>query len=197
MRVRKCKIVFVALSCIFLAACGSLRFSQVAPGIEEFHPQRICIFPVNPGVYKGDAGDVVDDIIADLVKGNGWFSAVVSPQEVLKNAESDRELKDAVDVYLAKLRTLSFADPELGRYIASTLNIDAFLVVDVDFWNYTTQEEDKIVKAGFSMKLVSAQTGEVMWRASHCDEKKYRWIKPDLTDFAASVAKDIISYMPH
>ncbi|MDD5722387.1 MAG: hypothetical protein PHY29_01460 [Syntrophales bacterium] len=197
MRVRVSRVIFGALLCVVLAACGELRFSKVAPGIGEFHPEKICVLPVDAGVCKDEAGDIADDLIVDIVKGKGWFSTVVSPKEVAKLMENDSRLRDAVTGYLAKLETVCFSDPEMSRYIGTALNVDALLVVGVDFWNYTTQGDDKLAKAGFSMSLVAAQKGEVMWKANHCDTTDYKWFKPDLAAFARGVAKEMISYMPH
>jgi hypothetical protein len=191
------KVAVVGLLCVMLSACGELRFSRVAPGIGEFHPEKICVLPVNAGVYKNEAGDVANDLIVGIVKKKGWFSTVVSPESVAKLMEQDGRLKDAVTQYLAKLKTVHFSDPDMSRYIGAALQVDALLVVGVDFWNYTTLGSDKIVKAGFSMDLVAAQTGEVMWKANHCDTKDYTWFKPDLAKFARDVAEDMISHMPH
>jgi len=191
------RIIVPAVLCVVLSACGELRFSRVAPGIDEFHPETICVLPVDAGVYGEEAGAVVDDLITDVVSGKGWFSTVVSPKRLAELMENDGRLKDAVADYLAKLKTVHFSDPDLSRYIATTCNADALLVVGVEFWNYTTQGDDKLAKAGFSMNLVAAQTGEIMWKANHCDTEEYRWFKPDLTAFARSVAKAMISHMPH
>ncbi len=197
MHVRVWKVIVVGLFCLMFSACGELRFSRVAPGIGEFHPEKICVLPVNAGVYKEEAGDIVGDLIVDIVKRTGWFSTVVSPEGVAKLMENDGRLRDAVTQYLAKLKTVHFSDPDMSRYIGTALNVDALLVVGVDFWNYTTQGGDKLAKAGFNMDLVATQTGEVMWKANHCDTKDYKWFKPDLANFARDVAKEMISYMPH
>jgi len=197
MRVRVSRVIFGALLCVVLAACGELRFSKVAPGIGEFHPEKICVLPVNAGVFEEEAGDIVDDLIADVVKRKGYFSTIVSPEEVANLAENDSRIRDAVTHYLAKLKTVHYSDPDLSRYMGTALNVDALLVVDVEFWNYTTQGADKLVKAGFNMDLVAAQTGEVMWKVNHCDTKAYKWFKPDLANFARDVAKEMISHMPH
>ena len=197
MHVRVRKVLFIAVLCVMFAACGELRFSRVAPDIGEFHPETICVFPVNTGVYTQEAGDIADDLIADVVRRKGIFSTVVSPERVSKLMEQDDRLRDAVTGYLAKLRTVHFSDPDMARYIGTAIDVDALLVVDVDFWNYTTQGSDKLAKAGFSMNLIAAQTGEVMWKANHSDTKDYSWFKPDLAKFARGVAKEMISHMPH
>lgn len=197
MQVRVWDMVVVVLLCVAFSACGELRFSRVAPEIDEFHPETIGILPVDTGVYKEEAGGDADGLITDVVEGKRWFSTVVSPRKIAELMERDDRLRDTVTEYLAKLKTVHFSDPELSRYIGKACDVEALLVVGVDFWNYTSQGNDQLVKAGFSMNLVAAQTGEVMWKANHFDTEDYRWFKPDLTAFARDVAKDMISHMPH
>jgi len=190
-------LICAAAFWVMLASCAELRYSQVAPGIETFHPETICVLSVNPGVYEKEAGDVAGDLITDAVRGKGWFSTVLSPKDLAKLTERDATLRKAVADYLAKLKTVHFSDPDLSRHIGEACNADAFLVVDVNFWNYTTQGDDTLAKAGFSMELIEARTGRIMWKADHCATKEYTWFKPDLTSFARSVARDMIDQMPH
>lgn len=197
MHIRVWKWIIVGLLCVMLSACGELRFSRVAPGIAEFHPKKICVLSVDAGVYKEEAGDIVGDLIVDIVKRTGWFSTVVSPEGLAKLMENDGRLRGAVTQYLAKSKTVHYSDPDMSRYIGTALKVDALLVVDLEFWNYTTQGSDKLAKAGFNMELVAAQTGEIMWEANHCDTEGYKWIKPNLANFARDVAKEMISHMPH
>lgn len=189
--------IFGAVLCVMVTACGELRFSRVAEGIDTFHPERLCVLSVDAGVYHEEVGNIADELVVDVLKGKGWFSGVVSPKEVAELMNRDDGLRDAVTDYLAKLKTVHFSDPDLSRFIGKACDVDALLVVGVNFWNYTTQGDDKLAKAGFSMDLVAVQTGEIMWKANHCDTKDYTWFKPDLTAFARSVAKDMISQMPH
>lgn len=190
------RTLFFVLLFATLSACGGLRFSQVAPDMGNFHPEKICVFPVNTGPYSEAAG-VADKLIADAVSKKGFFSGVVSPEDAKKLMENDAKLKSAVFNYLAKLRKVNFSDPDISRYIGKTCTVDAILVVDVDFWNYTTQGDDKIAKVGFSIELVEAHTGKIMWRAKHYDTESYKWFKPDLADLAKEVAEKMISRIPH
>ena len=195
MRLLKRTLLF-ALLFAMISACGGLRFSQVAPDIGDFHPEKVCVFPVNPGAYT-EIGNIADNIIADAVSGRGCFSGGVSPGNMTKLMQGNDTLKDTVADYLAKLRKVNFSDPDMSRYIGKTCNVDAFLIVDVDFWNHTTQGNDKLAKVGFSMDLIEAQTGKIMWSAKHHNTKSYKWFKPDLADLAEDVAEDMISHMPH
>jgi len=185
-----------ALLFAMISACGGLRFSHVAPGIGDFHPEKICVFPVDTGAYTKVA-KVADNLIADAVRERGRFSSVISPVSIMKLMENNDNLKHTVTGYLAKLKKVNFSDPDMSRYIGETCNVESFLVVDVDFWNYTTQGDEKLAKVGFSMDLIEAQTGKIMWKAKHYDTKGYKWFKPDLADLAEEVAEEMISHMPH
>lgn len=190
------KTLLLALLFAMISSCGGLRFSQVAPGIGDFHPEKICVFPVNTGAYT-EVEKMADNLIADAVRDRGCFSSVISPGSLTKLMENNDNLKDTVTGYLAKLKKVNFSDSDMSRYIGKTCNADAFLVVDVDFWNYTTQGDDQLAKVGFGMDLIEAQTGKIMWKAKHYDTKAYKWFKPDLLDLAEKVAEDMISCMPH
>jgi len=197
MQVSVWRVLVGALFFVMLSACGELRFSQVAPDAGAFHPVRICVLPVDPGAYKKEAKGRAGGLIVDVIKRKGWFSTVVSPEDVAGVMENNGKLKRAVTDYLSKLKEVHFSDPDISRYIGKTVHVDALLVVEVDFWHYTVQGDDKLAKVGFSMNLVEASTGKIMWKANHSDTKSYTWFKPDLVGFARGVAKDMISYMPH
>ncbi|MBN2539623.1 MAG: hypothetical protein JXB09_06200 [Deltaproteobacteria bacterium] len=190
------RALFFFLLFVALSACGDLRFSQVAPGMETFHPEKICVFPVEAGAYPEAAG-VADKLIADAISDKGSFSVVVSPEDAKRLMENDAKLTSAVSNYVAKLKKVSFSDPDISTYIGKKCTVDTILVVDVDSWNYTTQGDDNIAKVGFSMELIEAQTGKIVWRAKHYDTKSYKWFKPDLVDLAKKVAEKMISRIPH
>jgi hypothetical protein len=45
--------------------------------------------------------------------------------------------------------------------------------------------------------LIDAETGKIMWKAGHHLAESYMMIKPELSDVARSVVKDMVSEMPH
>ena len=137
-----CLAILLALA---LSGCGSLLYSQTAPEARDFHPQSIGVLPVDAGPVE-EARNVVDDIIAaELVK-RKWFRSVIAADAVRRSIESGDELKKAVSDYLAKLKALSYSDPELSRRIGGLMQADALLIARVDFWQYTTDGKDKFVK---------------------------------------------------
>lgn len=188
-------ILVVSLT-LMLSSCGGLRYSQVNPNAKDFHPETIGILPVDVGAY-GEARGVVDQIFAGILVDKGWFSDVASPERMKSLMVYNPDVRKAVVDCLTKLQTVNFSDPELTREIGEKYKIDAFLVINVDFWNYTTEGEDKVAKVGFAVKLVEAKTGKIMWEAGHHEVEDYWLIKPDLADLADNVAGTMIESMPH
>jgi len=187
-------LIFLMLA---LTACGgNIRFSQMAPEAANFHPGKIAVLPVDAGTYPEAAG-VIDSILASVLADRGWFSQVVAVEGVQKKLAAGGELKKALTEYTQKLQTVSFSDPDLSRKIGDGLGVDAFLIVRVDYWNYAVEKDDKVAKAGMTMRLVDAATGKVMWKASHDESREYKFFKPAIPDVAKSVAKDMIASMPH
>jgi len=188
--------VFCFLLSMVLVACGGLRYSKIAPDAKNFHPTTIGILPVDVGTY-GEARDVIDKILTDILVKKKWFSNVRSPEQIKSQMVSDSEQTKVVVDYLTKLKTLTFSDPELSEKIGRYYNIESFLVVHVDFWNYTIEGKDKVAKVGFAMKLIDIKTGKIMWEAGHHEVRDYWLIKPDLADVAEDAAHMMIDNMPH
>lgn len=184
------------LLALAICGCGSLLYSQTAPGARDFHPQRIGILPVDAGPYE-EARGVVDDLIAaELVK-RKWFQSVIAGDAVRRGFESGDDLKKAASDYLAKLKALSFSDPELSRRIGDLMQADALLIVRVDFWQYTTDGKDKFAKVGMGMDLVDLKSGNVVWKASHHILEDYWLVKPELSGVAKKLTALMIGEMPH
>jgi hypothetical protein len=190
-------ILFLIFLIFLLAACGgNLRYSQAAPEAKNFHPGKITVLPVDVGIYP-EAGGVIDPIVTTVLADRGWFSPVVSTDEVKKVLASSEELRRALTEYTQKLQAVSFSDPDLSRKIGEGFAVDAFLIVHVDYWNYAVESDNKVAKAGLAMKLVEAATGKIVWKAAHDESREYKFFKPAIPDVAKSVAKDMIYCMPH
>jgi hypothetical protein len=187
---------FLILIVIMLFGCGGIRYSQVAPDAKDFHPKRIGVLPVDVGPFE-EARGVIDQIIAGGLVNKGWFSDVVAPDTIKNRMQSSNELRKTVSDYIAKLKTVNFSDPDLSRKIGKAYHIDAFLITNVGFWNYTVEGDDKVAKVGLGLKLVEAGTGKIIWKAGHHEAKDYWFIKPDLADVAEYLVKEMLGYMPH
>lgn len=184
---------------LFLLAvmgCGGLRYSQAAPEAKDFHPKKVGVLPADVGTYE-EARGVLDDIIASNLVKRKWFEDVTAADTIGRQFTANEELRKVVVDYLAKLKTVNFSDPDLSRKIGEFLQVDAFLVVNLDYWQYTVEHTEKLAKVGMGLKWIDAKSGVVMWKASHHETEKYRWVKPELAKVAKKLAAVMIDEMPH
>lgn len=181
---------------LMLVGCGGLRYSQVAPEAKDFHPQKIGVLPVDVGSYE-EARGVIDQIIAGALVETQWFTDVVAADTINNQIQSNEELRKAVFDYLAKLKTLNFSDLELSKKIGELSRVEAFLVVNVDYWNYSKENDNKVAKVGIGIKMVDAGSGKILWRAGHHEAEEYVLFKPKLPDVAKNLVKKMIKEMPH
>ena len=185
-----------AILLIWLVGCGGLRYSQVAPEAKDFHPQRIAVLPADTTAFPEAKGSI-DRIFAEVLADRQWFARVTGGEEIGRRVESETELRQVVAEYLAKLRNVSYSDPHLSARIGTLTGSDAFLLVRVDYWNYTTEDDTKVGKVGLSITLIAATTGKTIWRAGHNRASDYVIIKPDLPDVARDLVREMIGHMPH
>ncbi len=193
------KILVLCILIIFILsviACSSLRFSQLTPEAKDFHPQRIAIFPADVVNYE-EAKGVVEKVVARVLVEKKWFTNVIDAENLNRQILINEELRKAIKEYLSKLNTLDFSDPDLSRKIGELAKADAFLLVSVDAWNYATEKDKKVVKVSLTMKLYEVSTGKRMWKAGHDITENYILIKPDLSEVARDVTRDMVKEMPH
>jgi len=181
---------------LILFGCGGLRYSQVTPEAKDFHPKNIGILPIDVSTSE-EAKGVIDKIVADELVDKGWFSSVVSTEMFHQRMASDDDIKKTVLDYSSKLKTVSYSDPDLSKKIGEQFKIDAFLVIDIDYWNYTVINDKKLAKVEASVQMIDANTGKLCWKARHHVIKDYLLLKPALSDVARNLVDTMISEMPH
>jgi hypothetical protein len=186
----------VALLVFTFFGCGGIRYSQVAPEANDFHPKRIGVLPVDVGTYE-DARGVIDQVIAGVLVEKKWFEDVVAADIINNQLQANGDLRKGYLDYIAKLKTVNFSDPELSKIIGEITKVDAFLLVNVDYWIYTRENDKKVAKVGFGMKMIDASSGKILWKAGHHEAEDYMLIKPKLPDVAKDVASKMIKEMPH
>lgn len=189
-------IFIVAFLLLILFGCGGLRYSQLDPEAKNFHPKRIGVLPVETGAYE-EARGAIDQVIAGVVNEKGWFSAVVAGDDMSRQLQANEELRKVVSDYTAKLKAVNFSDSQLSARIGEICSVDAFIVVSIDYWNYTTEDTDKVGKVGLGIKMIDTATGRVLWKAVHSRAEKYWLAKPELSDVARGLVKEMIAEMPH
>jgi len=187
--------VFIVLA-VLLSGCSGVRYLEVAPEVKDFHPKTIGVLPVDVGAYS-DAKGVIDRIVAEVLVDKGWFTSVVSGEAIHKQFSVSEENKRIILDYISKLKNVSYSDPNLSKKIGELLKIDALLVVNVEYWNYTTMEDDKVAKVEAEVAMVNTSTGQILWTAHHYEAEKYTFFKPQLSDVARSLIKKMVGEMPH
>lgn len=192
---KSCGFALFLILMIILIGCGGLRYSQVAPEAVNFHPQRIGVFPVDVGSYEEARGGV-DQIIAGVLMDKKWFADVVAADTMRNLLGSNEELRRLVLEYLLKLKTVNFSDPDMSQKIGEIAKIDAFLVIGIDYWNYTVENGKNIAKVGFAIKMINAANGNIVWKAGHHIIKDYMFLKPGLDGMAKSLMNEMIGHMP-
>jgi hypothetical protein len=193
------KKIFLVLLMLLLFAhvgCAGIRYSSIAPEAKDFHPKRIGLLPADVGTYE-EARGVIDKIIAGVLVDTKWFSDVVPADEMNTRIKSSEAVQKVFVDYISKLGAVSFSDPDLSRRLGEMTKVDAFLLVNVDYWNYTTEKDDKVAKVVMGLKMIDAASGKVMWNAGHHEVETYILMKPALPDVAKSLVKRMIKEMPH
>ena len=179
-----------------LLGCGGLRYSQVAPEAKDFHPQRIAVLPADTTAFP-EAKASIDRVFAEVLAEQKWFTDIVGGEAIGRRLETDAEFRQTVTEYLAKLQKVSYSDPELSSRIGALTRTEALLLVQVDYWKYTTEDDTKMGKVGISITMIEAKTGKIIWRAAHSRTSEYMIIKPDLPDVARDLIREMIEHMPH
>jgi hypothetical protein len=195
-RPRLCFFYFALLLIPVLGGCADIRFSQTVPEAKDFHPKTVAVISIDPGGY-GDVGDAVDGIVADRLAATDYFSSVVSARKFQALLQGNEDLRKTAADYLVKLDKVSFSDPDLSRKIGKLTGINAFLIVNVDYWYYTKEGDKDFAKVGLGMKMINADTGMVIWRGRHHLALDYVFLKPELSSVARDVVKQMIGCMPH
>ena len=186
----------ILLFVLSLMACGGLRYSQLDTDAKNFHPKRIGVLPVDVGTYEEARGSV-DLIVAGALVEKKWFDDVVAGDTMKQLLTSNEEFRKTVFDYTVKLKTVNFSDPDLSKKIGDIAKVDAFLIINIDYWSYTKENDKKIGKVGFGVKMVEAGTGKIMWKAGHHLEESYSIFKPALPDVAKKLIKQLLDEMPH
>jgi hypothetical protein len=192
------KTVVPVVLLLGILGCGGLglRYSEVSPEARDFHPRRIAVLPSDSRTFAEARGDI-DRLFAEVLSERKWFADVLGGEAVGRRMESDEVFRQVVTDYLAKLANVSFSDPALSGRFGELTGAEAFLLVRVDYWNYTTENDKKVAKVSLTITLVEAKTGKIIWTAGHHKISEFVIIRPELPDMARGLIREMIGYMPH
>jgi hypothetical protein len=189
-------VVSTVVLFLSILGCGGLRYSEVSPEAQDFHPRRVAILPADSRAFA-EAGKDVDRFFSEALNERKWFAEVVDGEAIGRRLASDETFRQVVTDYLAKLGNVSFSDPVLSGRLGELTGAEAFLMVRVDYWNHTTENDKKIAKVSLSVTMIEAKTGKTLWTAVHNKIRDYLIIRPDLPDVARDLIREMIGYMPH
>jgi small nuclear ribonucleoprotein (snRNP)-like protein len=189
-------LLVTMLLLLALAGCAGIRYSEVVPEAKDFHPKRIGVFPVDVGTYE-EARGLIDQIIAGVLVDTDWFTNVVSADAINRQMQSSEELRKVFLNYMSKLKAVNYSDADLSRKLGEMIKVDAFLLSNVDYWNYTVEKGDKVAKVVMGVKMIETVSGKTMWTAGHHEVEDYILMKPALPDVAKSLVRRMVKEMPH
>lgn len=183
-------------SLLFLmTSCGGLQEMWEGPGAKVFRPQAIAVLPPMSSQYDGAREDI-QEVLAYALRKVGHIERVVSPESVTDVFQGSKDAFDSLVFYFSRLEMTGQSDKESAIALGKALNVDSFLVVRVNSWEYVRKEGDNVGRVGLSLRLVDATNGTTVWKARHERSKSYMFFRPNLKDIAKDLAVEMISYMP-
>lgn len=187
----------VSWVCVALAfsGCGGLQEMWEGPGAKVFRPQSIAVLPPMASQYDSAREDVQEVLAASLSKA-GRIERVVPAEQVTDIFQGSKEAFDSLVFYFSRLEMTGQSDKDSAIKLGKSLNVESFLVVRINAWEYARKEGDNVGRVGLTLRLIDATTGATIWKARHEKASSYMFFKPNLKDVAAELTDEMIKYMP-
>ena len=189
------RLLSLCLLSLLIAGCGGLQEVWEGPGAKIFRPQAIAVLPPMASQYDNAREDIQEVLSGSLTKG-GHIERVMSPENVTDIFQASKEAFDALVFYFSRLEMTGQSDKDSAVKLGKALNVDSFLVVRVNSWEYMRKEGDNVGRVGLSLRLVDATTGTTVWKARHEKSSSYMFYRPNLKDIAKELAAEMIQAMP-
>ena len=180
---------------LLFAGCGGLQEVWEGPGAKVFRPQSIAVLPPMASQYDSAREDI-QEVLAGALNKTGHVERVASPEAVTDMFQASKEAFDSLVFYFSRFEMTGQSDKESAIKIGKALNVESFLVVRVNSWEYIRKEGDNVGRVGLSLRLIDATTGTTVWKARHERSSSYMFFKPNLKDVARELADEMIRYMP-
>ena len=187
----------LALSALILliAGCGGLQEVWEGPGARMFRPQAIAVLPPMTSQYD-NAREDIQEVLSSAMNKTANIERVMSPENVTDIFQGSKEAFDALVFYFSRLEMTGQSERDSAVKLGKALNVDSFLVVRVNSWEYMRKEGDNVGRVGLSLRLVDATTGTTVWKARHEKSSSYMFYRPNLKDIAKELAAEMIQAMP-
>ena len=190
-----CRTIALCLVSLLVVGCGGLQEVWEGPGAKMFRPQAIAVLPPMASQYDSAREDIQEVLSGAMVK-TASVERVVSPENVTDIFQASKEAFDALVFYFSRLEMTGQSDKDSAVKLGKALNVDSFLVVRVNSWEYARKEGDNVGRVGLSLRLVDATTGTTVWKARHERSSSYMFYRPNLKDVAKELAAEMIKAMP-
>ncbi len=184
-------LAFIAL----LGGCGGLQEVWEGPGARVFRPQTLAVLPPMASQYDSAREDI-QEVLVDALMKQGTIERIISSEHVTDIFQASKEAFDSLVFYFSRLEMTGQSDKDSAIKLGKALNVDSFLVVRVNSWEYIRKEGDNVGRVGLSLRLIDATTGTTIWKARHERSSSYMFIKPSLKSIAKDLADEMIKYMP-
>jgi hypothetical protein len=180
---------------LIVAGCGGLQEVWEGPGARMFRPQAIAVLPPMASQYD-NAREDIQEVLSAALNRTANIERVVSPENVTDIFQASKEAFDALVFYFSRLEMTGQSDKDSAVKLGKALNVDSFLVVRVNSWEYMRKEGDNVGRVGLSLRLVDATTGITVWKARHEKSSSYMFYRPNLKDIAKDLSAEMIASMP-
>ena len=187
--------ILLGLLPLLIAGCGGLQEVWEGPGAKMFRPQAIAVLPPMASQYD-NAREDIQEVLSGALNKTANIERVVSPENVTDIFQGSKEAFDALIFYFSRLEMTGQSDKDSAVKLGKALNVDSFLVVRVNSWEYMRKEGDNVGRVGLSLRLVDATTGTTVWKARHEKSSSYMFYRPNLKDVAKELAAEMIQAMP-
>ncbi len=187
--------VICFLPLFLVAGCGGLQEVWEGPGARMFRPQAIAVLPPMASQYDSAREDI-QEVLSSTLNKVANIERVVSPENVTDVFQGSKEAFDSLVFYFSRLEMTGHSDKEAAIKLGKALNVDSFLVVRVNSWEYARKEGDNVGRVGLSLRLVDATTGTTVWKARHEKSSSYMFYRPNLKDVAKDLTTEMIAAMP-
>lgn len=182
--------------CMFISGCaGGLLDSWEGPGAKIFRPQSIAVLPPMASQYD-NAREDVQEVLATSLASARRIERVVHQEQVTDIFQSSKEAFDTLVFYFSRLEMTGQSDRESAIKLGKALNVEAFLVVRINAWEYAGKAGDNVGRVGLTLRLVDATTGATIWKARHEKASSYIFNRPNLKDVATELADEMVKHMP-
>ena len=184
-----------ALLGLIFSGCSGLQEMWEGPGAKVFRPQSIAVLPPMASQYDSAREDVQEVLAASLSKA-GRIERVVPAEQVTDIFQASKEAFDSLVFYFSRLEMTGQSDKDSAIRLGKSLNVESFLILRINAWEYARKEGDNVGRVGLTIRLIDATTGATIWKARHEKASSYMFFKPNLKDVAAELTDEMIKYMP-